>query len=92
MGDLILTCTSGKSRNHQAGLKIGRGVNPKELIESDETIEGLLTVKAVYKIAKAKNIELPIMEMVYKIVYEGLKPKEGFKQLMQLELSSEEGD
>lgn len=92
IGDLILTCTSGKSRNHKAGLRIGRGANPRELIESDETIEGLLTVKAVHEIAKAKNIELPIMEMVYKIVYEGLKPKDGFKQLMQLELSSEEGD
>lgn len=90
MGDLILTCTSGKSRNHQAGLRIGRGVNPKELIESDETIEGLLTVKAAYEIAKKKKIEVPIMEMVYKIVYEGLKPKDGFKQLMQLELSSED--
>ncbi len=90
MGDLILTCTSSKSRNHKAGLRIGRGVNPKELIESDETIEGLLTVKAAYEIAKKKNIEVPIMEMVYKIVYEGLKPKEGFKQLMQLELSSED--
>ncbi len=92
MGDLILTCTSGKSRNHQAGFKIGHGVNPKELIESDETIEGLLTVKAVHEIANSKNIEVPIMEMVYKIVYQELKPREGFKQLMQLELSSEEGD
>lgn len=90
MGDLILTCTSGKSRNHKAGLKIGKGIDPKELFSSDETIEGLHTVKAVHEIAKAKNIELPIMEMVYKIVYQGLKPKEGFKQLMRLELSSEE--
>lgn len=78
MGDLILTCTSGKSRNHNAGLRIGRGTDPRELIKSDETIEGLLTVKAAHEIAKKKNIELPIMEMVYKIVYEGLKPREGF--------------
>lgn len=91
-GDLILTCTSGKSRNHKAGFKIGRGADPKELISSDETIEGLLTVKAVHELAKKKNIEVPIMEMVYKIVYQGLKPREGFKQLMKLELSSEDGD
>ena len=92
IGDLILTCTSGKSRNHKAGLKIGRGADPKELISSDETIEGLTTVKAAYEIAKKKKIDLPIMEMVYKIVYEGLKPRGGFKQLMRLELSSEDGD
>ena len=92
MGDLILTCTSGKSRNHKAGLKIGQGADPKELILSDETIEGLTTVKAVYEIAKKKKIDVPIMEMVYKIVYEGLKPRYGFKQLMRLELSSENGN
>lgn len=92
MGDLILTCTSGQSRNHKAGLRIGKGEDPKKLIAADETIEGLITVKAVHEIAKAKNIKVPIMEMVYKIVYEGLKPKEGFKQLMKLELSSEDGD
>lgn len=92
MGDLILTCTSGKSRNHKAGLKIGKGANPIDLINSDETIEGLLTVKAVKEIAGDKKIEAPIMDMVYKIVYEGLKPREGFKQLMKLELSSEDGD
>ncbi|OGE42331.1 glycerol-3-phosphate dehydrogenase [Candidatus Daviesbacteria bacterium RIFCSPLOWO2_01_FULL_39_12] len=92
MGDLILTCTSGKSRNYKAGLRIGRGVNPKELIESDETIEGLFTVRAAHELAKAKNIEVPIMEMVYKIVYKGLKPRKGFKQLMELELSSEDGN
>lgn len=92
MGDLILTCTSGKSRNHNAGLQIGRGANPKELIESDETIEGLLTVKAAYEIAKSKKIEVPIIEMVYKIVYEGFSPKTGFENLMRFELSSENGD
>lgn len=92
MGDLILTCTSGKSRNHRAGLQIGRGVDPKELLVSDETIEGLYTVKAVHEIAKKKNIEVPIMEMVYRIVYQDLEPKEGFKQLMKLELSSEDED
>lgn len=92
MGDLILSCTSGKSRNHKAGLKIGRGINPKDLLESDETIEGLHTVRAVMEIAKGKDIELPIMETVYKIVYQGLVPREGLRQLMKLELSSEDGD
>ncbi len=92
MGDLILTCTSKKSRNHQAGLKIGRGLNPKDLLSSNETIEGLHTVKAAVKLAKEKGIKVPIMETVYKIVYQGLKPKGGFKQLMELELSSENED
>lgn len=92
MGDLILTCTSGKSRNHRAGLRIGQGENPKNLLKSDEIIEGLHTVKAAYELSKKYKINVPIMEMVYKIVYEGLSPKMGFKQLMKLELSSENGD
>lgn len=91
MGDLILSCTSGKSRNHKAGLMIGRGVDPKDLLNSDETIEGLYTVKAVIALARRKKIKIPIMEMVYKIVYRNLKPLEAFKQLMKLELSSENG-
>lgn len=90
MGDLILSCVSGKSRNYNAGLRIGRGADPKTLIESAETIEGLYTVKAIHEIAKKLKIEVPIMEMVYTIVYQGLSPKEGFKQLMKLELSSED--
>lgn len=91
IGDLILTCTSGQSRNHKAGLKIGRGENPKKLMGSHETIEGLHTTKAVMEIVKKKHLRLPMMEMVYKIVYEGLKPKEEFKKLMKLELSNEDG-
>lgn len=84
MGDLILSCTSGKSRNYKAGLMIGKGVNPKTLLNSNETIEGLHTVKAAVALAKKERIKIPIMEMVYKIVYQGVKPKEGFKELMRL--------
>lgn len=84
IGDLILCCTSGKSRNHQAGFMIGRGVDPKNLLNSKETIEGLHTVKAAVALAKRKKVKIPIMEMVYKIVYQGVKPKEGFKELMRI--------
>lgn len=89
LGDLILTCTSTQSRNHQAGLKIAQGVDSKELLSSNQTIEGLYTAKAVFELAKKKKIRIPIMETVYKIVYQGLKPKLGFQKLMELELSSE---
>lgn len=92
MGDLILSCTSGQSRNHKAGLKIGQGINPNTLLNSDQTIEGLHTARAVVELAKKAKVEIPIMEMVYKIVYQGLKPRQGFAQLMKLELNSENGD
>lgn len=84
IGDLILTCTSGKSRNHKAGLMIGKGVSPKDLLNSSETIEGLHTVKTAIALAKKKRVKIPIMEMVYKIVFQGFQPREGFKQLMNL--------
>jgi len=45
----------------------------------------------VMEIVKKKHLRLPMMEMVYKIVYEGLNPKEEFKKLMKLKLSSEDG-
>ena len=92
MGDLILSCTSGKSRNHQAGLMIGNGISPKDLLNSKQTLEGLHTVKAAIALAKRKKVKIPIMETVYKIVYQNLKPKEAFKQLMKIELSSENGN
>lgn len=92
MGDLILSCTGGRSRNHQAGLKIGKGMDPKDLLSSDKTIEGLHTVRAAVELAKEKKIKVPIMEMVYKIVYQDLKPRIGFTKLMRIELSSEDGE
>ncbi len=92
VGDLILCCTSGKSRNHQTGVKIGQGLDVNQLIASTETVEGLHTTKAVIGIAKRKKISLPIMEMVYKIVYQSVTPRYGFDNLMRLELSSENDD
>lgn len=90
LGDLILCCTSDKSRNYKAGLMIGQGVDSKTLLSSGETIEGLHTVKAVVVLAKRKNVKIPIMEMVYKIVYQDFKPKQAFEKLMKIELSSED--
>lgn len=92
MGDLILCSISGKSRNYQAGIEIGKGIDPGKLITSSQTIEGLHTVRAVIDLAKREKISLPIMEMVYKIVYQNLTPRDGFEQLMKLELQSEHGD
>jgi glycerol-3-phosphate dehydrogenase (NAD(P)+) len=64
LGDLILTCTSEKSRNFSAGLALGRGDAPR----SDTTIEGLATANAVAKLSKTHGIDMPITAMVSAVV------------------------
>lgn len=71
MGDLILTCTGSLSRNRTVGIKLGRGKSLAEIQkEMNHVAEGVKTTKSVYKLAKSRDIEMPILEQVYKILYE----------------------
>jgi len=77
-GDLLLTATSVKSRNFRFGKMIGEG-NPKELIETyknNTTIEGLYTLKSIYKLLENKNVYIPIINLIYDIIFEDKDPKE----------------
>jgi len=78
IGDLILTCTGDLSRNRQAGLAIARG----EPLDPRVTVEGVPTTRATYLLARELGIEMPITEVVYRILYEGLSPEEGLRRLM----------
>lgn len=78
IGDLMLTCTGDLSRNRRAGLAIARG----EAIDPNTTVEGVPTAKATYMLAQELGIDMPITEVVYRILYEGLSPKEGLRYLM----------
>lgn len=83
LGDLVLTATGNLSRNRRFGLLIGQGKKSEEALkEIGQVVEGVKTVKAVKKISEKYNLELPISEMVYKIIYEGLSPKKAVKKLM----------
>ena len=72
VGDLITTCASPLSRNHQFGKLIGNGLSVEESIKKiGQTIEGLKTLKVVKKIADEHNVEMPIVDSLYKIIYKG---------------------
>lgn len=90
IGDLIVTATSPHSRNFQAGYKIGKENSVKSIMEDTKTtIEGVRTCKVIYEAAQLNNIELPIIEECYKILYENQNPKEAIKNLMNRTLKSE---
>ena len=91
LGDLILTCGSHSSRNTQFGIKIASSKyeNFSDLIQSQEVTEGYYTVEAVYNISKKNNIEMPIMESVYNILYNKYDIKEELIKLLNRPLKDE---
>lgn len=77
-GDLLLTCTSYKSRNFTFGKMIGEKTNKEQLDEymNNTTIEGLYTLKSIYKLIKNKNVDMPIIDLIYDIIYNDKSPNE----------------
>lgn len=83
MGDLITTCMSNHSRNRWLGEEIGKGKNPEDIIKSTEmAIEGFSTTKSAHELAKKLNVEMPITNEIYAILYEGKNPEEAVRSLM----------
>jgi glycerol-3-phosphate dehydrogenase (NAD(P)+) len=71
IGDLVLTCTGDLSRNRSVGIKLGQGKKLAEILEEMQMVaEGVKTTKSVYDLAKSLHIEMPILDQVYKILYE----------------------
>ena len=82
-GDLFLTASSTLSRNYRVGLGIAKGKSMDEILEElGEVAEGVPTAKAIYKIAKEKEIYLPIAQEVYAMIEEGKDPLESVKDLL----------
>jgi glycerol-3-phosphate dehydrogenase (NAD(P)+) len=75
IGDIITTCFSEKSRNRTFGQHIGEGKTMDQaLSEMNNVVEGLYALKALHEITKQKNIELPILNSIYRIIFENEKP------------------
>ncbi len=90
LGDLITTSYSEESRNHLFGRLIGRGRNLNEIKKYFVMVaEGVPTAKAVMKLAKRYNVEMPISKVVYEILYKGKSPLQGLKNLMLRPLKNE---
>ena len=84
-GDLLLTATSEKSRNYSFGYLIGKGASKEEIDEyiKNTTIEGLYTLKSINELVKDKDVEMPIINLIEKIIYEGKSPKELIRFLIE---------
>lgn len=90
LGDLIVTCGSIHSRNRKAGELIGRGYSIEETRKQvGMTIESVDNIDVAYKLCKKYNVEMPIVEKVYEVLYNGLSPKEAVDILMTREQKSE---
>ena len=90
LGDLIVTCLSEHSRNRKAGRCIGRGFSIEETQkEVGMTIESIDNIEVAYQLSQKYNIEMPIVNTVYDVLFNGLKPQDAVIKLMTRQKKSE---
>ncbi len=90
LGDLIVTCSSEHSRNRKAGRLIGSGKTLEETQkEVGMVIESIDNIEVAYELSKIHNVEMPIVEGVYKVIHDRYDPKKGVKELMTRDKKSE---
>ena len=82
MGDLIVTCTSRHSRNHRFGEMVGRGISVQKALDEVGTVEGYYAARTARKLSKAYKIDMPIVEVCYKAMYEQMQIGDAVKSLM----------
>ena len=89
-GDLIATCFSKHSRNRTVGERLGRGESLVQITSSMQMVaEGIPTTKSAYECARNLNIDTPIIDQVYAVLYEGKAPLQGLKELLQRDQKAE---
>jgi glycerol-3-phosphate dehydrogenase (NAD(P)+) len=90
MGDLVLTCTGGLSRNRYVGQELGKGRRLVEIMSGmHEVAEGVKTTLAVHRLARKLNVEMPITSEVNAVLYEGKKVRDAAGELMLRPLRGE---
>jgi glycerol-3-phosphate dehydrogenase (NAD(P)+) len=84
MGDLVLTCTGGLSRNRTVGVELGRGRKLEEILAGmhGAVAEGIFTIHAALGLAKEHSVEMPISEQMDLILHQGKSPKDAIRELM----------
>lgn len=93
LGDLVLTCTGGLSRNRSVGAELGRGRKLPDIISNMHGMvaEGVFTTTAAVGLARARKVEMPITQQMHAILHDGKSPKEAIEQLMSRSGKSESG-
>ena len=91
LGDLVLTCTGSLSRNRAIGEEIGRGASLAEALAGKRTVaEGVVTARSAGQLAAKHDVEMPIVEMVNRILFEGHTARRAVADLMARELRPEQ--
>ncbi len=93
LGDLVLTCTGGLSRNRSVGVELGRGRKLPDIIAGMHGMvaEGVFTTTAAVGLAHAHAVEMPITEQMHAILHQGKSPREAIQELMSRSGKSEVG-
>lgn len=90
LGDLVLTCTGSLSRNRAVGIEVGKGRRLEEILSGRETVaEGVMTTRNAKALAEREGIEMPIVDTVFRVLFEGQPPRDAIAALMTRELRPE---
>jgi glycerol-3-phosphate dehydrogenase (NAD(P)+) len=91
IGDLVLTCTGSLSRNRAVGLAVGKGATLDEALHGKETVaEGVQTTRSALALSTREGVEMPIVTMVHRILFDHYPAREAIGELMSRELRSEQ--
>ena len=91
IGDLVLTCTGSLSRNRAIGVEVGKGATLEQALAGKETVaEGVTTTRSALALATREGVEMPIVTMVHRVLFDGLAAHDGVVELMSRELRAEQ--
>jgi glycerol-3-phosphate dehydrogenase (NAD(P)+) len=90
LGDLVLTCTGGLSRNRRTGMQLASGKSLAEIqAETSMVAEGIRNSRSLTRLAERHGIEIPITHQMMRVLYEGKDPRQALEELMSRERKSE---
>jgi len=90
LGDLVLTCTSTTSRNYTTGIKLAQGMKLADILAQTKAVaEGVDTAESAYQLSQKHNVEMPIVEQIYKVLHEGKNAHDAVNELMNRAIKSE---
>lgn len=90
LGDLVLTCTGSLSRNRAVGVEVGKGRKLEDVLSDRETVaEGVVTAQSARELAAREGVEMPIVDTVNRVLFEGQSPRSAIAALMTRELRAE---
>ena len=91
LGDLVLTATGDLSRNRFVGIQLGEGRALRQILSSMSTVaEGVGTCRAAHQLGAKLQVDLPIIDQMYEVLYRGREPRQAIRELMERPLTSEQ--